>query len=73
MVSDVYDDDDVMYNYESLFWSGWSLVRLQLREKGGSGLESDYESMSDGVVCGVAFISSVYTLCGVVWICGCVR
>ena len=25
---------------ESLFWSGWSLVRLQLREKGGSGPES---------------------------------
>ena len=24
----------------SLFWSGWSLVRLQLREKGGSGPES---------------------------------
>ena len=36
------------FNFEivscgALFWSGWSLVRLQLREKGGSGLESGVE------------------------------
>ena len=31
--------------YCIIFWSGWSLVRLQLREKGGSGLESEYHTV----------------------------
>ena len=32
----------------SLFWSGWSLVRLQLREKGGSGPESGCTTNENG-------------------------
>ncbi len=34
----------------SLFWSGWSLARLQLREKGGSGALDPEPPGSDRIV-----------------------
>jgi len=45
----------------SLFWSGWSLARLQLREKGGSGPESSFFLPTAAGPCGAGYKHTVHS------------